>query len=103
MLATRGFRDAAARGLITFMGRFVTGPCGADARQFHAKSATAGRLHSQGTGKSGKRNRSELLTARGRAHLQKKSGYNGIRLSGRAKKASERRRARTREIAGSLL
>lgn len=34
-------------------------------------------MHSQGTGKSGKRNRSELLTARGRAHLWKRSGYNG--------------------------
>jgi len=26
------------------MGRFVTGPCGADARQFHVKSAAAGRV-----------------------------------------------------------
>jgi len=46
--ATPATRDGAARGLITFMGRFVTGPYGADARQFHVKSATAGRLHSRG-------------------------------------------------------
>lgn len=102
--AMRGFRDATVRRLITFMGRFVTGPCRADARQFHVKSAAAGRLHSRGTGKPGKRNRSELLSARCRAHLWKRSGYNGEfdYPVGRRKRASERRGTRTREIAGSL-
>lgn len=85
------------------MGRFVTGPCGADARQFHVKSAASGCVP-EGRCRPGKRNRSELHSARGRAHLRKRSGCNGKfdYPLGRRKRTSERRGARTREIAGSL-